>query len=251
MGFSTELGRDEAAEREADTAGLPWYVRQLASQCPLGFNAGDANLYRYVGNSPTNRVDPHGLDWKPSQVAEYLEKSATGRATLKYLRDNNEKIRVWKSEQLKNAYKKKTDKEWRTYSLYAVTQYAAYKKGVCDITISSKMDALTAAATLVHEVEHARGNLTGKGGSETDARIKDLQFYIELGKEGIKRLPKEYFDKGIVKENKDGTFTFDKEKLKKEAETSWSRQPQYIYKGYDFGKYSQVNVEKDLKPAKK
>jgi hypothetical protein len=28
---------------------------------PLGFEAGDANLYRYVGNSPTNATDPTGL----------------------------------------------------------------------------------------------------------------------------------------------------------------------------------------------
>ncbi len=28
---------------------------------PLGFEAGDANLYRYVGNGPTNCVDSNGL----------------------------------------------------------------------------------------------------------------------------------------------------------------------------------------------
>jgi hypothetical protein len=28
---------------------------------PLGFEAGDANLYRYVGNDPTNATDPTGL----------------------------------------------------------------------------------------------------------------------------------------------------------------------------------------------
>jgi hypothetical protein len=34
---------------------------------PLGFEAGDANLYRYVGNSPTNATDPTGkaLVWRP------------------------------------------------------------------------------------------------------------------------------------------------------------------------------------------
>ncbi len=31
------------------------------NQPPLGFAAGDANLYRYVGNSPTNATDPSGL----------------------------------------------------------------------------------------------------------------------------------------------------------------------------------------------
>jgi uncharacterized protein RhaS with RHS repeats len=29
---------------------------------PIGFEAGDSNLYRYVENNPTNRVDPSGLD---------------------------------------------------------------------------------------------------------------------------------------------------------------------------------------------
>ena len=34
------------------------------SQDPLGFDAGDGNLYRYVGNGPTDLVDPSGLnDW--------------------------------------------------------------------------------------------------------------------------------------------------------------------------------------------
>jgi RHS repeat-associated protein len=36
-------------------------VGQFISQDPIGFSAGDANLYRYVGNSPTNYIDPTGL----------------------------------------------------------------------------------------------------------------------------------------------------------------------------------------------
>ena len=39
---------------------------------PLSFEAGDANLYRYVGNGPTNAVDPTGLDkdWPSPQLPE-------------------------------------------------------------------------------------------------------------------------------------------------------------------------------------
>ena len=41
-----------------------WYNPSLQtwmSQDPIGFNAGDANLYRYVGNGPTDGIDPTGL----------------------------------------------------------------------------------------------------------------------------------------------------------------------------------------------
>ena len=33
------------------------------SQDPLGFAGGDSNLYRYVGDSPVDNVDPSGLFW--------------------------------------------------------------------------------------------------------------------------------------------------------------------------------------------
>jgi len=32
------------------------------SKDPMGFDAGDSNLYRYLNNSPTNGIDPSGLD---------------------------------------------------------------------------------------------------------------------------------------------------------------------------------------------
>ncbi len=41
-----------------------WYdpkVGRWISEDPIGFSAGDANLSRYVGNGPTNWVDPNGL----------------------------------------------------------------------------------------------------------------------------------------------------------------------------------------------
>jgi RHS repeat-associated protein len=42
-----------------------WYdpsSGRFISQDPIGFQAGDANLYRYVGNAPGDGVDPEGLE---------------------------------------------------------------------------------------------------------------------------------------------------------------------------------------------
>jgi RHS repeat-associated protein len=52
-------------ERDEET-GLDYYRARyfdpapgtFVSEDPLGFGAGDANVYRYVSNSPTNYVDP-------------------------------------------------------------------------------------------------------------------------------------------------------------------------------------------------
>jgi RHS repeat-associated protein len=61
--------------REYDTEIGLYYVRaryydanvgRFLSQDPLGFGAGDANLYRYVGNGPTNDTDALGLQ-RPGQ----------------------------------------------------------------------------------------------------------------------------------------------------------------------------------------
>jgi RHS repeat-associated protein len=41
-----------------------WYnaaIQRWLSEDPIGFAGGDANLYRYVGNSPTTKTDPNGL----------------------------------------------------------------------------------------------------------------------------------------------------------------------------------------------
>lgn len=40
-------------------------IGRWAEEGPISFRAGDANLYRYVGNHPTNATDPSGLDETP------------------------------------------------------------------------------------------------------------------------------------------------------------------------------------------
>jgi RHS repeat-associated protein len=42
------------------------------SQDPIGFAAGDQNLYRYVGNSSTNAIDPNGLEIDWSAYTHFL-----------------------------------------------------------------------------------------------------------------------------------------------------------------------------------
>jgi RHS repeat-associated protein len=68
-----------------------WYdasIGRWLSEDPIGFNAGDANLYRYVGNGPVNARDPSGL-WRwwddylyyllnPSEMDSDLQVAQTG-----------------------------------------------------------------------------------------------------------------------------------------------------------------------------
>ncbi|XZE18382.1 RHS repeat-associated core domain-containing protein [Pirellulaceae bacterium SH449] len=58
-------GRQWDSDVELQYNRARWYDPQTGrwlSQDPIGFNAGDANLYRYVGNGPTNATDPSGLE---------------------------------------------------------------------------------------------------------------------------------------------------------------------------------------------
>jgi RHS repeat-associated protein len=57
-------GREWDADADLQYNRARWYdPRQgrFISQDPIGFAGGDANLYRYVGNGPTNATDPSGL----------------------------------------------------------------------------------------------------------------------------------------------------------------------------------------------
>ena len=53
--FDFETGLQYNRARYYNPTGSRWM-----SEDPMGFGAGDANLYRYVGNSPSNATDPSG-----------------------------------------------------------------------------------------------------------------------------------------------------------------------------------------------
>jgi RHS repeat-associated protein len=56
--YDAELGVYYYRARYYDPA-----TGRFLGEDPKGFGAGDSNLYRYVGNQPTGRIDPMGLDW--------------------------------------------------------------------------------------------------------------------------------------------------------------------------------------------
>lgn len=48
-------------------------LKRFISEDPIGFSSGDVNFYAYVGNSPTNFIDPLGLVLTPEQCAAARE----------------------------------------------------------------------------------------------------------------------------------------------------------------------------------
>jgi RHS repeat-associated protein len=90
-------------EFDADT-GLYFYrscyydplVGRFIREDVIGFGAGDTNLYRYVGNSPVNAIDPSGKDlqipWKENykwpkdcQLLDMVRNPITGRVVCRYI----------------------------------------------------------------------------------------------------------------------------------------------------------------------
>lgn len=47
-------------------------IGRWISEDPIGFQAADPNLYRYVGNSPTNYTDPSGLQHMSPEAARKI-----------------------------------------------------------------------------------------------------------------------------------------------------------------------------------
>ncbi len=61
-----------------------WIVRLFSDDRPLGFQAGDDNLYRYVDNDPTNATDPSGLQALPSSSRGTWVEGTAGNGVFEY-----------------------------------------------------------------------------------------------------------------------------------------------------------------------
>jgi RHS repeat-associated protein len=75
--FDEETGLYYYRARYYDAA-----IGRFISEDPMGFGAGDSNLYRYVGNSATNFTDPSGNFAIPWYVGFAASTALTGAAVL-------------------------------------------------------------------------------------------------------------------------------------------------------------------------
>jgi RHS repeat-associated protein len=75
--FDEETGLYYYRARYYDAA-----IGRFISEDPMGFGAGDSNLYRYVGNSATNFTDPTGNFMIPWYVGFAASAALSGAAVL-------------------------------------------------------------------------------------------------------------------------------------------------------------------------
>jgi RHS repeat-associated protein len=66
----TAAGTDPLTGLVGDRRGYDPSIGRWTSEDPIGFDGGDANLHRYVGNGPTNATDPSGLQFPPRPIVD-------------------------------------------------------------------------------------------------------------------------------------------------------------------------------------
>jgi hypothetical protein len=182
--------------------------------------------------------------WTLEGMRVYLQSTESGRKALEFYHAHADPtadhVRIWRAEYIRGCYRNKgSNGPYQPYYVnYGTTSpKGKYGKGAVDITLVDDMDDLTAAATFVHEMEHAQWWWTGEGGYEVHARLADIEFYVELG--ALDRLPSEYFDREIVTRNQDTTVSLDRAKLVEQYESYESRY-EYSDEDYTFGPCSRI-----------
>jgi RHS repeat-associated protein len=72
--YDSETGLNHADNRYQDPTTGRWI-----SEDPIGFGGGDANLYRYVLNTPPNAIDPSGQAGESSNILIFISNHTTAK----------------------------------------------------------------------------------------------------------------------------------------------------------------------------
>ena len=111
-------------EADADT-GLHYYrarfydpqLGRFISEDPIGFNSGQMNLFSYVGNNPTNSVDPTGL-WERAVHMAIINEAfkCLGERAIENLENANDEVDGWSGGAYleKYAYQHEMRAPWET-----------------------------------------------------------------------------------------------------------------------------------------
>jgi RHS repeat-associated protein len=111
-------GREQDNETGLDYYRARYYdagVGRFVSEDPIGFSAGDANLYRYVGNSPVNATDPSGLRdsrWPSNGAVKNLSKAPIYPLISNLNEDRYERLDPGKETPNYSGYSKDVDGVW-------------------------------------------------------------------------------------------------------------------------------------------
>src|SRR5690606_7769195 len=83
-------GRDWDEDADLQYNRARWYdpaTGRWMSQDPIGFNAGDVNLYRCVGNSAIQHADPSGLVEEPGFGESLIPIWGSGKSSLHHFQE--------------------------------------------------------------------------------------------------------------------------------------------------------------------
>jgi hypothetical protein len=119
------------------------------SQDPLGFGAGDSNLYRYVNNQPTTTGDPSGMD--PSDAPEWFKQAVKQRNDQLIDRYRKAKT-VGEGEAIRRLLITDTDEAWRAHQAAADARL--------DAAMAKLLENARAGSAALEDAKKKGGGLT-------------------------------------------------------------------------------------------
>ena len=218
-----------------------WYGPESGrfdSEDTTGFAAGDVNLFRYVGNSPTDGTDPQGTQeqdgssstqsqapqpppqppastsnsksgWTQSQVKDALSLTSTGQKAWDYYQAHRPgtasktTVYLYTTGPITTTYSDSKGQTIETASNYGMTTYSKDNKSSNVYISNLNTNSIDAAGTFVHEMTHAQG------GNESEAREAELNYYIEISNSrGQNLIYQPYIDSGVVSKNSQNKYQY-------------------------------------------
>ena len=247
------------------------------SQDSAGFAAGDPNLYRYVDNSTPNGTDPSGLfgpgpGFNPGaayaayqqaqqeqqkyydQVRFYLTKTEEGRMALQRLRVTPRTTAKYVGY-IEARYQHSTTGEFGPGRVWGLTNHQIPTFGPVGarpstqvyiaLNLDRSVPASDAAATIIHEMTHARLFGYGRRQNEFAPMLAEAKYYAEMLNKGfitIEQVPIPY-QNFVSRSRREWKWYPDPLAVKAYEEYLKARKQSWFqYTDYQFGRWPPVLI---------